>query len=353
MAITRIGQYPFEQNYPQTPAEQKDRGLYQRYGDIYTFGESASNPYTGSRSLAFTSKANAGFGWPIPGGSDDLRGGFFWAADFWGASLSQVLMLYESDNTTPLLEVDVRTDEAYIDLLINGVSVQKANLANFAHFMDIREIYCHHGWHVIGGSRFVYTIDGVAALDYTDAGVPTGYEYVWHCESATWGFTNYIDDMYLEDVAGESYAVPPSYRYMMSIADGDGTIQGWAKYPNDAMPDYLAVDDTGVDDEDTYVWIGSANDAEMFDTADVTLPLHHSVVSAIPWALARKRDVTKASQLRMVADDGVGTTNGSDQNLPGWYAELWERMLLDPQSNPWSESTFNSCEFGFESRGTI
>jgi hypothetical protein len=354
VAITRIGQYPFEMNYPQSPA-QSDRGLYQRAGDIYTFLEGDTEPFTGDRSLQFDSRADDGFGWPIPGAADDLRCGWFWNAKF-GTSTSIYIKLEESDNTTPLLAVRQDNDKQIIELMVNGAVVQQANWIDFPHFMDSRGVYCHHGFHVIGGSRFVYTIDGESVLDYTDVSVPTAYEYMWLMESLSWGITNYIDDVYLEDVAGESYAVPPSYRYFPSLVDADGGTQGWAGYPNSGN-DYEKVDDPGVDDEDTYVWIGAAGAVEMFDTsaisADVAPLGIYTFVSAIPWCLARKRDVSKASQIRMKADDGVAITSGSDQNLPGFYAEVWDRFLLDPQSNTWTVGNFDACEFGFESRGTI
>ena len=158
--------------------------------------------------------------------------------------------------------------------------------------------------------------------------------------------------MYLEAVPGEAMGVPPSYRYLNSVTDADGTVQDWAKYPNSGN-DFDKVDDSGVDDEDTYVIAFTANSKEMFDTADITLPVQHTIVSAIPWTLARKRNVKVASQMRLRADDGVATIDGADQNLPGFYAELWERMLLDPQSAAWDQTSFNACEFGMETRGTV
>ena len=55
----------------------------------------------------------------------------------------------------------------------------------------------------------------------------------------------------------------------------------------------------------------------------------------------------------MKADDGVAITAGADQDLPGFYAEIWERMLLDPQGGAWDQTSFNACEFGMETRGTV
>jgi hypothetical protein len=129
-------------------------------------------------------------------------------------------------------------------------------------------------------------------------------------------------------------------------------IQDWAGYPV-AGDDYTKVDDPSVDDDDSYLWIGSANSVEMFNTANITLPLNHSIVSAIPWCLGRKGNVALDSEIRLVADDGVAVTDGADQKLPGFYAEVWERMLLDPQSATWDETSFNACEFGMETRGTV
>lgn len=356
MAVTRLGQWPFEQNYPQSPA-QLDRGLMQRWGDVYTFGEGSTKPFTGSRSMQFQSRANAGYGIPISSGSDDLRVGWFWSASLLESFDGDYVRLMESNNETNLLDVYLMQSTWSLQLRINEVMVQEVSLTKFPHFMDERGVYTHHSFHLLGGSRFVYTIDGRPAFDYSDASVPTGIEYIWMMENFGWGYTQYVDDLYMEDVAGESYAVPQSYRYFPSFVDADGTSQDWAGYPNSGN-DYEKVDDPGVDDEETYVWTPSANSTEMFDTAAVTIAVmaatnYPTVVSAIPWALARKRDVSKASQMRMKADDGVAVTDGSDKNLPGFYGELWDRFLLDPQSNPWDLASFDACEFGFESRGVV
>ena len=352
MAIVRIGQYPFEMNYPQTPA-QADRGLYKMDGDQRTYGEGSSNPYTGSRSLQFSSRQDYGIGFLLPGGEDDVRGAFFAALDHRYIADYILMQMYESNNATPLLQVSFLRSTSVMELEINGSVVQQANLVEFPHFFDSRVLYTNHGFHVIGGSRFVYYIDGVAALDYTNVAVPSAYEYVFFlmADGTGWG-TSYVDDMYVESVAGEAMGVPPSYRYLMSVADADGTLQDWAGFPV-AGSDYTKVDDTDVDDEATYVIAVSPNSVEMFNTADITLPASHSIISAIPWTLAMKRNVKKASQMRLLADDGIAVTNGSDQDLPGFYAELWERMLLDPQSAAWDETSFNACEFGMESRGTV
>jgi hypothetical protein len=356
MAVTRLGQWPFEQNYPQSPA-QADRGLMQRYGDLYTFGEGSTKPFTGSRSLEFQNRANAGFGLPIAATSDDLRVGWFWSANVPDSSDDAYVRLMESNNSTALLSIYLEKTTWTLQLYVAGAVVQEVSLTKFPHFLDQRGVYTHHSFHLLGGSRFVYTIDGRTALDYSDASVPTGVEYVWLMENFGWGYTQYIDDLYIEDVAGESYAIPQSYRYFPSIVDGDGGSQDWAGYPVGGN-DYEKVDDPGVDDDDTYVWIGAANSVEMFNTAAITTAVmavtnYPTLVSAIPWALARKRDVSKASQIRMKADDGVGITSGSDKNLPGFYGELWDRFLLDPQSASWNLANFDACEFGFESRGVV
>jgi hypothetical protein len=138
---------------------------------------------------------------------------------------------------------------------------------------------------------------------------------------------------------------------MMSLTNADGHDQNWAGYPNSGS-DYEKVDESGVDDEDTYVWTPSSNSIEMFDTTDITVPNGHSIVSAIPWVLARKRDVSQASQIRMKVYDG-SYADGSDKDLPGFYAEVWDRFETDPSAAPWAQATFNSAEFGFETRGTV
>lgn len=349
MTIVRIGQYPFELNYNET--NQVDRDLYIRAGDIYTFAQSATDPYTGVRSLHASSRATYGLGFPFAA-SDDIRGGWFFKQTVVHQADGDFFRLMESDNTVPLIEITLYNsdDEARLDLSINGAVVEQAPLVNYPPFFE-NNVWGHHGFHVIGGSRFQYTVDGVAVFDYTDVGVPTGYEGGWFFAHNGWG-NIFVDDFWMEIVASESMAVAPSYRYLPSVVDADGTSQDWAGYPVGGS-DFEKVDDDVIDDDATYVWIGSANSVEMFNTANITVPLGHSIVSAIPFLVGRKGAVHLASQIRLKADDGVAVANGADQNLPGFHAEVWERMLLDPQSVAWDETSFNACEFGFESRGTV
>ena len=344
MSIVRVGQYPFEMNYVE--ADQADRGLWVEGGDLYVFGEDNNEPYTGDRSLYFSSRQNQGMGFPFPV-SDDVRCGWNW----WRKNLSDgtFFAMNEAGNPTPLLQMYWNVTEQYLDLIVNGGVVQTANLVEHPNFFDY-DRWSSHGFHVIGGSRIVYTVDGDTVFDYSDAGVPTGYEALWAFTNFGWGVTS-VDDFWVEIVAGEAYAVPPTYRYLNSVVDADGLSQDWAAYPVGG-DDYEKVDDINVDDDATYVWIGSANSVEMFNSANITLPLHHSIVSAIPWCLGRKGNISLASQLRMKADDGT-VWSGADQNLPGFYAEVWERMLLDPSSATWTDTNFNACEFGFETRGTV
>ena len=288
MAITRIGQYPFEMNYPQSPA-QNDRGLYKMDGDLRVFGEGSTNPYTGARSLQASSRQDTGIGFPIPSGADDIRGGFFYTSDHQWEEEHFMLKMYEADNAIPLLSVSFVESTSTINLEINGAIVQQATSVEFLHFFDERRlIYTHNGFHAIGGSRFVYYIDGVAALDYTNIAVPSGYDSVWHFTAGGTGWGSlYVDDMYLETVPGEAMAVPPSYRYLNSVADANGGVLDWAQYPNSGN-EFEKVDDSGVDDDDTYVIALSTNSIEMFNTTDLTLPIQHTIVSAIPWALVMK-----------------------------------------------------------------
>lgn len=346
MSIDRVGQYPFEMNYVQT--NQEDRGLWVEGGDIYTFGEAATKPYTGDRSLYFSSRASEGMGFPFPA-SDDLRGGWSWLHNGIQVSGAYFFLNKSSAASGSLVRISWNDSENCLGLYVNNVLVQSANIVEYPNFHDFGR-WSHHGWHVIGGSRFVYTIDGDTVFDYSDVTIPTGYESAWMFTNTGWGITS-VDDFWLEIVAGESYAIPPTYRYLQSVVDADGTIQDWAGYPV-AGDDYTKVDDSSVDDDATYLWIGASGSVEMFNTANITLPAHHSIVSAIPWCLARKGNISLASQIRLKADDGT-VWDGTDQNLPGFYAELWERMLLDPSGASWTDANFNACEFGFETRGTV
>jgi len=347
MSVVRQGQYPFEQEW-----NDGNRGLEIEQGTQDTWATSAVNPYTGSESIRISGSHRSGFGFTCPV-TDDVRAAFF-MSHAWTRTDGDWIQFFKSGQGDAGLAIKWMKDEYRFDLYTDGVKRQEFGMFDTPIWEFLQEgQWCSHGFHLLGGSRFVYTIDGVAMIDYTNANVPDSIEAFWvgKLSSTGWGASLSIDDLYMDLVVGESYSVPPSYRFMMSVVDADGITQDWAGFPAGGN-DYTKVDDAEPDDDDTCVWTPSTNSPEDFNTADITLPDDHSIVAAIPWAIARKGDASRASQIRLRAYDG-SYTDGADQDLPTWYYELWERMTTDPSSNPWTESNFNSAEFGVQSRGTV
>ena len=343
MAIERVGQYPFEQQF-------SDERGFVTLGSSDTWEIETTDPYTGSYSLYDNSRILRGaFGFQFPQ-ADDIRAGWFWNHNR-ATSDNNVIRVMKSGLGYSAARILWMEDEHYWQLFVNNVLVDEQSLYQFAH-MENKNAWMHHGIHYIGGSRFVYTLDGVPIFDYSDASVPLAVEglFGWDTGLSGWGSFMSIDDFYCDTVVGEALSVPPSYRFDMSRANGDGTTQNWTAKGGGNHVD--EVDDTVPDDDDTVVWTVTTGHVELFDTENVTVPVDHSVVAAIPWIIARKGNSVPDSEIRLKAYNGV-TKNGSDQKLPTWYFEVWDRFETDPSGAAWDEASFNANEFGFETRGTI
>lgn len=345
MAVARVGQYPFEQQFAD------ERGFV-TLGSSDTWSITNDAPYTGDYSLYDYGRTLRGaFGFqfaPV----DDIRAGWYWRLGNRTSDDTTVIKVMKpGSGNNPAFQIVYTGQEHTMEMYVDGASVEKQSLYQFPH-VSMKDVWNHHGLHYIGGTRLVYTIDGVAVFDYSDAGIPTAVEALvgWNTGFTGWGTYMSIDDFYCETVVGESLSVPPSYRFLMSRANGDGTTQNWTAKGGGNHVD--EVDDTVPDDDTTVVWTTTTGHVELFDTENVTIPVDHTVTAAIPWVLARKGNTVPDSEIRLKAYNG-STKNGSDQKLPTWYYETWERFDTDPSSAAWNETSFNANEFGFETRGTI
>jgi len=343
MAIARVGQYPFEQQW-------SDERGFVTLGSSDTWSIASTGAYTGAYGLYDYGRVLIGaFGFAFPP-VDDVRAGWYWNHD--GTSDDNAIIKAEKSGLGySALSVFWKGAEYSVQLYSNNVLVDEQSLWQFPHMM-IPNTWAHHGIHYIGGSRFVYTIDGVTVFDYSDAGIPTAIEGIFGFNTGFSGWNPWmgIDDFYCDTVVGESLSVPPSYRFLISRANSDGTTQDWTAKGGGNHVD--EVDDTVPDDDSTVVWTTTTGHVELFNTTNVTIPVDHTVTAAIPWVIARKGNAVPDSEIRLKAYNG-SAKDGSDQKLPTWYYEIWERFDTDPSSAAWDETSFNANEFGFETRGTI
>ncbi len=348
MAYERLFQDGYELHYPDD--KEAPRGLYLA-GQLDVPRISTVDPKTGDKGIRIFGSQRGGWGYYWSPGIDDIRFGIAMATR--GVAFdADFIQIIKSGQDYPAVLVRWMEDEYRLDLYVDDVKQDEISIfAMNQNFM--KNEYFHVGVHHIGGTSVTVTIDGQTWLEYTDASVPDAVEGVLagKCSSVGWGVYARFDDFYIDSAIGESKEIPPSYQYLASVADGDGTLQDWAAKTGGA-DDYEEVDDDEIDDDDTHVRTPSSNSQEFFTTANITLPPGYNIVSAIPHAIARKGTATKNSQLQMGCYNGV-ENYGTAKDLATWYFHTWNRFTDDPSSNPWSEATFNSNEFGMRTQGTV
>ena len=351
MSFDRIWQYPFELNFPDY-----SRGIQTQGWGLDRMTVTDDDPFTGDESIydAGTDRMFTGHGWSP--GLDDFRMNMAWKS---GGALNNtpyIWAAYVAGNgasNTPDIDVLWHQNELTFQLRVSGVIVDEVSMVQWPHATPYMKNYNSIGVHYLGGTSFDMWFNGQQVFNYVDAGVPSDVEFVgsaW-CSASGWVRIQ-IDDWYFDECAAEASVIPPTYRFLYSNTNADGTSQDWAS--KNGGNDYEEVDDAEIDDDDTYVWIGSSGSLEMFNTANITLLDGHSIVAAIPVAVARKGTAILASQLQMAVDNGVDAIDYSTaKDLNTWYYETWGRYPLDPAGAGWTESTFNSNEFGMRTQGTV
>jgi hypothetical protein len=350
MAYVRQWQFPYELNYPGN-----GRGQFTQGGSDY-LNETTTDPFTGDRSI-YDSSVNRMFsGMAFEPGLDEFR----WAYTL--KSLTNVSDYYlcghyaagNGGTSTPDLHVIWDSAEYSYKLFVAGIQRDEVSALTMQNYANLNlRTFNHIGFHSIDSTRFVMYINGQEIFNYANAIVPGDIEFAgagYVAGSGTYG--QIIDDMYFDTAVGESAEIPPMYRFLYSNTNGDGTSQDWAS--KSGGTDWSEVDDSEIDDDDSYVWIGSSGSDEFFNTTNITVPDGHSIVAAIPVAVARKGTASLGSQLQMATDNGVNPTDyGTAKDLATWYFETWDRFENDPAGNPWSQVNFNSAEFGMRTQGTV
>lgn len=351
MSFDRIWQYPYELNYPDNTRGQQIIGW-----SLDPVAVTTNDPFTGDRSIYDSGPTRLFIGHSWSPGIDDWRFGLAFKSNTSSTNEATLFLAYaagEGATGTPSIDVRWIRDEMSLVMRVAGAEVDRISTVQSQYASVFERQYMHIGIHYLGGTSIDMWVNGHQVFNYVDAGVPTDIEFVGGFWSGPVGWHRYmVDDWYFDACAGEASVVPPGYRFLYSNTNADGTLQDWAN--KNGGDDYEEVDDTEIDDDDTYVWIGNSNSLEMFNTANITVPDGHNIVAAIPVAVARKGTAILASQLQMAVDNGVDAIDYSTaKDLNTWYYETWGRYLLDPAGAPWVEATFNSNEFGMRTQGTV
>jgi len=342
MAFTRAWQYPFGLNFTQPRNQMLD-------GDN-DWSQTGILPYTGSYCIRGYGNLN-GIGYAWDTALANIRGNCILKHE-WSRPNPYLIRTYVYDQTAPGIEVQIMTAEFRADLYIDGVKVDEVSLMGFPQLLMNLQ-FVSLGFFIEGGTRFLITINGLTLFNYVNVGVPATTDAVFLCGvlgGSGWFGYIYLDDIYFDDATGEVPTISPTYRFLTSGVNGDGTLQDWASYGGGA--DYLQVDEADVDDDATHIWINATAQTEMFNVTNPIIPDGYGITAAIPHWVGRRGQANQASQIQGVTFNGA-FGYGTVKNLPLWYTEMFDRFSLDPSGAAWSSASFNAAEFGFRTQGVF
>ena len=323
-----------------------ESGLILRYVDIYP-SVLGTDPKTGSYSI-YNGGGPAGAGDYFPE-SAQIRGGA-WMKHNGTLTPVHILVATGNDDVFPVdLIYDSEKDE--LTLKVDDVAQDSiaAAQAGFRHY----NTWYHLGYNIESGSHASIYLNGRQILTASPGPTADMDGMYWlYAVSTGWNSWTILDDIYADyDVAGgQADAAPPSPRFIYSNTDGVGTNAEWTPLVGS---NWQEVDDPVPDDDATYNEALSAPLLDTHNTGSISVPVHHSVEAAIPIAISKKLSPA-ASTLKLVVYDGASTKKSAVAlGVPMDYDPVWDRFDTDADGDPWTESEFNSSEFGYESAGTI
>lgn len=307
-------------------------------------GTGASGAHTGDYGIDHDGPLT-GIGWGFPLAAS-VRGSFW--MNHGGALTESYLIIVPGDSDVwpahVIYDPDTGLLELYVDeVLQDSASSAAVGLERYGAWLNIG-IAIKKG---VSGWVTVY-LDGVEILGY-DAGPTDDMDGFYVCENDSTGWVDplYVDDIYADYGDGtESEAVPAGYRFLWSTVDAAGTNADWT---STEANNYQAVDDAVPDGDTTTNHAASTGLIDSFDHVGITVPDNYSISAAIPVALARKGD-TVDETVKLIAYDGATTKKSSSGIfVPMDYDPVFDRFTTDADGDAWTESEFNSTEFGYES----
>lgn len=354
MAGTRLAQAGAEiQSINEFPAEDS--------ANVGTISATISNTKakTGSWSMAIATTAK-GRGLTITS-TTQICGGFFINHNGIAGSTSSykaiLLRLAPSSGTAHYVLWNGSTGN--LELYVNGTL--QASYAVAGGFSTTNQWF-HIGFtfkaHASTGYFSIY-LDGVQILTYTGNTTNTNGIVALTVggsqsgASNSWNSTVYVDDMWVDDDTGNSDVAPASKRFLYSLANGAGASTQFTPL---ASTNISQVSDSGAPDDDTsYVYASAANLTDLYNTADITVPAGYAIVAAIPVAWAKRTNAAVASQLKLAEYDGVTTRVSASAKTPTTtYGPVWDRFTTAADSSTaWTQTNFNSAQFGFQSAGSF
>lgn len=204
------------------------------------------------------------------------------------------------------------------------------------------------------GNTVIYSKNSTVANTSIDGVYAHGAITSWPQLSMSGSWTNYsyIDDLYVDkwdNSSGLVDAPVPLRRFLYAFPNGAGTYSQWTPSANS---NWQNVDEIPPNNDTDYNKATIAGLKDTYQYSNITLPPDHAIRAVIPTAYARKTDAGVDSRIRFVSKTGSTEMTGDSMFLPVSYGFVSQRFEKQPDGiSPWTETAFNSAEFGIESSG--
>jgi hypothetical protein len=304
---------------------------------------------TGAYSWRFTTN-NGYFALPL----DDetaIRTSLFIYMDVTPTSDISLIRVKESYTALMAVEVRIMEDEQTLRLYIDEVQQDEVTWASVG-FVPATWIRISLTASVTSNYASVYLNDS-NIMTYSGAIANTPWDSVRYGQSlgvGGMGAFTYIDDVYVDSMGADADALPPSYGFTPSYAEGLGDHNDWVAIGG-ALKNAEMVDDGAVDDGDaTYNFVGAVggNPKDSFETTDIALAANFIISAAIPWCVVKKLNAADDAQIILTATDGVPPVKqGAAQDTPLTYGYRRSRFTTQPDGSSWNLTDFNSMQFGY------
>jgi hypothetical protein len=240
----------------------------------------------------------------------------------------------------------MRQNSGNLYIWANGSSQGSIARANEWQHIGV-DIYVHSsaGWvYIYRNGQLILSFDGnTGNADITD--VSFGGRTTNAATGQVW---QAYDDLYVDDITGESVPVPaPIRKFYYFTPNAAGNYTQWT--PSSGS-NYQTVDEVPPGDSD-YV---TASGTDFYDSYNMTSRLlnpNETAMAMIPIVRARRYDVTEQI--------GVGTRySGTDvvasgQALSTGFDYYWDRQETPPGGGSWDNTTISGIETVIKSAGTF
>jgi len=221
---------------------------------------------------------------------------------------------------------------------------------------------CSVQWKIGASGYFVFRVNGEAIFSRSEDNTwlsSTGVSRVWNGRYDAWYSNNYwanyayLDDMYIDNTAGEGSAGVPSGIYLELLRpNGAGAAADFT--PNTGTVNYENVDESPPDGDTTYNQSDAADEYDIYDLTSFVLPVGRTINAVIPVAYAKRLDAGGTIGLTpVVYHASYGTAEGTAE-LPnsGDYAYLkGDRFTTRPGGGAWGSADIAGLQAGYKSEG--